>query len=99
MQGEDGRADSRKEKAQKNEKARGDCGDGRWLANQVVHPAEKKSPHRPYAAPEINIRSAGFRHSRAEFGNGQRAEERENPTDKPNEKHEASRAGGASDRA
>src|SRR5690242_984449 len=99
MQCEDGRADSRKEKAQENEKARGDRSDGRGLANQIVHPAEEKSPYRPYAASEINIRSASFRHSRAEFGNGQRAEERENPADNPNEEHEANRAGGASHRA
>ena len=87
MQSEDGRADSRKEKAEKNEKARGNRGDGRWLANQVVHPAEQKSPNRPYAAPEINVGAARLRHRRAEFGNGQRTEQREDPADNPNEEH------------
>ena len=87
MQSEDGRAKRRHKEAQEDEKTRSDSGNRGGFADQVVHPAEEKSPNRPYATPEINVGSAGLGHRRAEFGNGQRTEQREDPADNPNEEH------------
>src|ERR1700739_1310684 len=88
VNGEERRGHGRDEKAEETHHACRDRGDRGWATHDGVHPAEQKTPPWTKTVAEIGVLTAGFGNSSAEFGEGERAENREDRADNPREKND-----------
>ena len=66
----------------------GDRSDRCRVDDGEVRPAVQKGPHRPVRLAQVRVLPAGLRIRGRELGNRQRTQQRHDPADHPDERHE-----------